>query len=324
MCLAFHSQFPKKPVRFRFILMASSYSTNSEWQAGPPWTRETPLQALQGLQTLLNSPPAELQAHLPPDSRVWWIQCFRASPKKPAEMTKSLGAIICRVPSWLWIRQGVYVRLWKCATVQPRLDRVYNSTTPTQEGEYYEWHKMAVVNMYIRKTWRAERSLADVDIEPRRRRSPQSSWCTEYTNQSSFIDSLGHWIQFFWWETFHSQRDHWDGPRCAEIYSCQRKDSVSFTSATHLIIAMQFKDNQQMKWVPRLGAVRLTWRCKIFEDYHPLRGVCACVNTPRNTVNDFALMPRRPIHQKTSWRPRVVNYTLNFPILRFHTWSNFH
>ena len=56
------------------------------------------------------------------------------------------------------IQQGVYVRLWKCATVQPRLDRVYNSTTPTQEGEYYEWHKMAVVNMYIRKTWRAERS----------------------------------------------------------------------------------------------------------------------------------------------------------------------
>ena len=37
-------------------------------------------------------------------------------------------------------------------------------------------------------------------------------------------------------------------------------------------------------------------------------GVCVCVNTPRNTVNDFALMPRRPIHQKTSWRPRVVNY----------------
>ena len=36
--------------------------------------------------------------------------------------------------------------------------------------------------------------------------------------------------------------------------------------------------------------------------------VKVCVNTPRNTVNDFALMPRRPIHQKTSWRPRVVNY----------------
>lgn len=67
---SFSLSISKEPVRFRFILMASSYSTNSEWQAGPPWTRETPLQALQGLQTLLNSPPAELQAHLPPDSRV--------------------------------------------------------------------------------------------------------------------------------------------------------------------------------------------------------------------------------------------------------------
>lgn len=276
---SFSLSISKEPVRFRFILMASSYSTNSEWQAGPPWTRETPLQALQGLQTLLNSPPAELQAHLPPDSRVWWIQCFRASPKKQPKWPNPLAQYM----------QSTVVTMDPTGSILcPPLEMCHGPTTPWSSVQFHYTHTRRRI-LWMAQNGRGQHvhqedlacreKLADVDIEPRRRRSPQSSWCTEYTNQSSFIDSLGHSIQFFWWETFHSQRDHWDGPRCTEIHSCQRKDSVSFTSATHLIIAMQFKDNQQMKWVPRLWAVRLTWRCKTFQDYHPLRGVCVCEHT---------------------------------------------
>lgn len=133
----------------------SNYTEN--W-ATTPWQAPEPLEAVQHLRSLL----------CPQD------QESREQTNVPQKVCSMVGDILesieekikaqCRYKHLVHVEhQRDYgtgrdlVRIWKCVAVDHYTTYGYDNNT-CYEGEYYDWQKIDVVNIWIRKTWKTTTS----------------------------------------------------------------------------------------------------------------------------------------------------------------------
>ena len=132
----------------------SSYADN--W-ASAPWQAPEPLEAVQHLRSLLCTTEGDT-----PD------------PNAPSRVCTVVGSILenieekikthCKYKHLIHVEHQVdassgrdLVRIWKCTEVQHYTDFSYDPHS-CPEGVYYDWQKIDVVNIWIKKVWKTTTS----------------------------------------------------------------------------------------------------------------------------------------------------------------------
>ena len=135
--------------RFQPFLVMSSYADN--WTS-TPWQTPDPLSAVQHLQSLLCTAESESRDHSVPQKVCTVVGDILANIEEKIKSHckhKHLTHVEHRVDA---AAGRDLVRIWKCTDVQGCTEYSYNSES-CPPGVYYDWQKIEVVNIWIKKVW---------------------------------------------------------------------------------------------------------------------------------------------------------------------------
>ena len=142
------------PLGLASMIGVASWCYSETW-ASAPWAEPEPLQAVQHLSSLLNSATGtETDKHVTYLTN--FVQLLSASSMALRKRIKSH----CKIKHLVHVEYQKdmntgrdLVRVWRCVAIDHYTD-FSHEPHDCPEGEYYDWQKIEVVNIWIKKTWR--------------------------------------------------------------------------------------------------------------------------------------------------------------------------
>ena len=140
------------PLGLASMIGVASWCYSETW-ASAPWAEPEPLQAVQHLSSLLNSATdTETDKNVPDKLRSVVGSIFDGIAEKIKSHCKIKHLVHVEYQTDMNTGRDL-VHVWRCVAIDHYTDFSHEPHDCT-EGEYYDWQKIEVVNIWIKKTWR--------------------------------------------------------------------------------------------------------------------------------------------------------------------------